>query len=269
MSWFNRILGGGIGLLFGGPIGSIVGLAIGHMLDKANETDGPGQSGARIFSRQFSSGVAESVQIAFFTAIFSLLAKVAKADGRISEQEGRHFLHILNEMQLQGELRQFAISTFNEAKNSSYTHTEFAVQLKQIAAKIPVGYAQSTSALLQQFFYSLVSMAMVDGHISRAEDLVLREIAAAFGFGEAMIRQAYSQLQGQTVTMDTAYDVLGVSPKVGDEELRSAYRRLAKETHPDTLLQQGLPPEMKASAEKRFHEIQSAWEQVRKQRGIS
>ena len=267
MSWFNRILGGGLGFLFGGPIGSIVGLAIGHMLDKANEANHSGQN-YRV-GDFFSSGRAasESLHLAFFTAIFSLLAKVAKADGRVSEEEGQHFLHILDEMQLQDELRQFAIFTFNEARNSSHTHWEFAGQLKEIAAK--VGYGGS--ALLQQFFYTLVSMAAIDGTISSAEDHLLREIAGAFGLGESMVRQAYSQFQlrGKAVQIETAYEVLGLSPSATDAELRSAYRRLAKETHPDTLVQQGLPPELRASAERRFHEIQDAWEQVRRQRGIN
>ena len=270
MSWFNRILGGGLGFLFGGPIGSIVGVAIGHMLDKANEATRSGQNyrvGDFFSSNQAAS---ESLHLAFFTAIFSLLAKVAKADGRISEEEGQHFLHILDEMQLQDELRQFAIFTFNEAKNSSHTHWEFARQLKEIAAKTGYG-GQGGSALLQQFFYTLVSMAAIDGTISSAEDHLLREIAGAFGLGESMVRQAYSQFQlrGQAVQIDTAYEVLGLSPSATDVELRSAYRKLAKETHPDTLVQQGLPPELRASAERRFHEIQDAWEQIRNQRGIN
>ena len=270
MSWFNRILGGSLGFLFGGPIGSIVGLAVGHMLDKANEANSSGQSSR--FGDFFSSNQAtsESLHLAFFTAIFSLLAKVAKADGRISEEEGQHFLHILDEMQLQDELRQFAIFTFNEAKNSSHTHWEFALQLKEIAAKVPMNYGgRGGSALLQQFFYTLVNMAAVDGTISSAEDHLLREIAGAFGFGESMVRQAYSQLRGQDVQIDTAYEVLGLYPSATDVEIRSAYRKLAKETHPDKLIQQGLPPELRASAERRFHEIQNAWEQIRKQRGIS
>ncbi|MEM9423660.1 MAG: co-chaperone DjlA, partial [Spirochaetota bacterium] len=249
---------------FGGPIGSMVGLAIGHMLDKAKEQSGTFSS--------LNGDPRESIQLAFFAAIFSLLAKVAKADGHISEKEGQHFLDILDQMGLQGELRQFAISTFNEAKNSPYTHKDFARQLREIAYQSLSGYGgHGRSAILQQFFYTLVGMAAADGHVSRAENVVLREIAEALGFGETILRQAYSQFQmgGQSVQLETVYEVLGVSPQASDNEVRSAYRKLVKETHPDKLVQDGLPPEMKASAEKRFHEIQEAWEQVRKQRGMT
>ncbi len=268
MSWFNRILGGGLGFLFGGPIGSMIGLAIGHMLDKANESSHPNLGESQSIEIPYNT---DSYQVIFFSAIFSLLAKVAKADGRISEEEGHHFLDILEQMGLQGKQRQFAISTFNEAKNSSYTHQEFASQLYQIINKMPLSYrGQNRMVILQQLFYTLVSMAAIDGQISRTEDQILREIAAAFYFDETVIRQVYSQFyEGQSFTMDTAYDILGVSVQASNEEIRNAYRKLVKETHPDTLIQQGLPPEMRASAEKRFREIQEAWEQIRKQRAIT
>ena len=268
MSWFNRILGGGLGFFFGGPIGSMIGLTIGHMLDKANENSTLNLDDDESTEIPYNT---DSYQAIFFSAIFSLLAKVAKADGRVSEEEGHHFLAILEQMGLQGKQRQFAIATFNEAKNSPYTHQEFAFQLYQIINKMPVHYrGQNRMVMLQQLFYTLVSMAAIDGQVSRAEDQLLREIATAFRFDETVIRQVYSQVhEGKSFTTDTAYDILGISTKASNEEIRNAYRKLVKETHPDTLIQQGLPPEMRTSAEKRFHEIQEAWEQIRKQRSIT
>lgn len=258
MNWRSRLLGAGLGWIFlGGPIGAVLGFLIAGILERGKRAErhswdmgpGLGESGA------------ESLQMVFFTAMFSLLAKVAKSDGRISEEEGRHFLMLLDQMGLDSGMRRIAVATFNEAKDSPYSSREFAQQLAAIC-RIHRGGA----VLLRQFFYQLMSMAAIDGVFSSQKDQLLRQIAGIFGLSASEVEQAYSQFNLQD--RDSCYQVLGVPPTVSDREVRDVYRKLVKENHPDRLVQQGLPREMKAQAEKRFREIQTAWEQIKRERGL-
>lgn len=68
--------------------------------------------------------------------------------------------------------------------------------------------------------------------------------------------------------MADAYSQLGVSPSASDDEIKKAYRALAKRYHPDTLKAQGLPDETVARANERMSKINAAWSAVRKERGL-
>ena len=56
--------------------------------------------------------------------------------------------------------------------------------------------------------------------------------------------------------MDDPYKVLGVSPNATDEEIKQAYRRLAKKYHPDR------NPDDKEAARK-MQEVNAAYEQIK------
>jgi len=63
--------------------------------------------------------------------------------------------------------------------------------------------------------------------------------------------------------LDEAYEVLGVSPAASDAELKSAYRNMASQYHPDKLVGQGLPSYMIQSTTECFQAIQSAYEYIK------
>jgi DnaJ like chaperone protein len=92
MSWWGKLIGGSVGFFFGGPLGAILGTAVGHSFDHAKAAVGGGN---------FGFGNPERVQIAFFTATFSVMGHLAKADGRVSEEEiaeVRTTMRICNEL---------------------------------------------------------------------------------------------------------------------------------------------------------------------------
>jgi len=64
-----------------------------------------------------------------------------------------------------------------------------------------------------------------------------------------------------------AYQVLGVAREASDAEVKSAYRRLMNQHHPDKLVAKGLPEEMVALATEKTQEIKAAYETVRAARG--
>jgi len=83
MSWLGKMIGGTIGFALGGPIGAIAGAAFGHtFVDKKEDVylSSRPQVGNRLSSN-------EEAQLIFFTAVFSMLAKIAKADGQVSDKE--------------------------------------------------------------------------------------------------------------------------------------------------------------------------------------
>ncbi len=65
-----------------------------------------------------------------------------------------------------------------------------------------------------------------------------------------------------------AYEALGVTETAGDREVKQAYRRLMSQYHPDKLIAEGMPEDMVKMATERTQEIQAAWEQVRRARGL-
>ena len=65
-----------------------------------------------------------------------------------------------------------------------------------------------------------------------------------------------------------AYAALGVAESASDAEVKKAWRRLMSQYHPDKLIAEGMPEDMVKMATERTQEIQSAWEQVRKARGL-
>lgn len=77
MSWLGKILGGTFGFFMGGPLGAVLGAALGHQFDK-------GMQGVERLGGGFNPGDQQRVQTAFFTATFSVMGHIAKADGHVS-----------------------------------------------------------------------------------------------------------------------------------------------------------------------------------------
>ena len=107
MGWLGKVLGGGLGFVFGGPIGALFGAGLGHMFyDERRDAGG-------VTARM--SG-AETRQAAFFTTVFAMLAKMAKADGRVSPEEIAMVERIMEErLHLSPEARRVAISIFTSS----------------------------------------------------------------------------------------------------------------------------------------------------------
>jgi DnaJ like chaperone protein len=64
------------------------------------------------------------------------------------------------------------------------------------------------------------------------------------------------------------YEVLGIDPSIGNEELKTHYRKLIAENHPDKLLARGVPEEFIAIATEKVATINEAYEAIARERGI-
>jgi len=264
MSWFGKIVGGTIGLMLGGPIGAMGGAALGHFFFDKQDSGGfggafgAGQAGGRPgympgggFTNQ------ERIQASYFVALFSMFGKIAKADGLVTRHEGDLVVRFIDQMGLSGQQREFAIRVFNEAKDSPYSAEDFARQFYQLTA--------GNSNIHLNMIDMLFQVASADGTIHELEEQMIRRIADVFRLGP----QQYDSIRSKYVQdTDRYYKILGCSPSSSDEEIRTAYRKLVREFHPDTVTSKGLPEEFVKFATRRFREIQEAYEEIKKERNM-
>ncbi|MFA7566107.1 MAG: TerB family tellurite resistance protein [Alkalispirochaeta sp.] len=252
MSWFGKLLGGTIGLMMGGPLGAIAGGALGHHLFD-RDASGVRQAGG-LSGRQSQL---DQRRAAYFLTLFSLLGKLAKADGQVTRKEGDLVLSFLDRMHVYGEPRAFAIRVFNEAKDSPHTAEDLARQF----AHFTVGQPHLRSTMLDMLF----QIALADGSLHPAEEEMIRRIAAILGVSEAEMDALHSHYVGTT---DKAYSVLGLTSDADDETVKKTYRRLVHEYHPDRIVSKGMPQEFVDFATDHFQKIQTAWDQIRQERNL-
>lgn len=108
MKVWGKILGGLFGFLLGGPLGALIGVAIGHAFDKG--------------LRNVTGAIPRArAQGAFFTAVFSVLGHLSKADGRVNEDEIRMAEAVMDRMGLPAPLREHAKMLFRRGKEPGFS----------------------------------------------------------------------------------------------------------------------------------------------------
>ncbi len=275
------MLGGTVGMMIGGPLGAIAGAAVGHHLfdkdssgaarrraeweKKLRDAAESQRSRTRSSTARPSSTAdsrspfnAEERQAAYFLALFSILGKLAKADGQITREEGQTVIEFLDRMKVGNDQRQFAIRVFNEAKNSRHDVDDFARQFAQMT----IGQADIRSSLVDMLF----RVALADNEFHPEEEKIIRSVGNILGIAAAEMEAIRARY---LASADHAYSVLGLTEDASDDEVKRTYRRLAQEYHPDRIVAQGMPEEFVEYATQRFQEIQTAWDQIRKDRGLS
>ena len=115
-----------------------------------------------------------------------------------------------------------------------------------------------------QLFHYLVQIAIADGQFDKSEKSVLEAIASTIGLSSSDAASVIAMFYKDT---GSAYAVLEIQPSATDDEVRSAYRRMAMKNHPDKVATLG--PEVQKAAEEKFRKIQEAYETIKKERGMS
>ena len=163
----------------------------------------------------------------------------------------------INSLPMPDREKQFARQVFNEAKTSRYSIDDFAHQLYRTVGNQPT--------LLLSFLDLLFQIAAADGKFHPAEEAALAKIKEIFNINEkqfADIKAAYFK------DLDTNYKILNCTPESSNEEIKSSYKKLVKEYHPDTIISKGLPEEFIDFAAERFREIQDSYEKIRQERNF-
>lgn len=270
MIW-GKLIGGLLGLLLLGGWGLLIGVIIGHQFDRGLERSLRGGAGsaagwsARVDPRR--------IQDSFFRATFSVMGHVAKADGRVSEDEIRAARGVMYHMRLSPEQVQAAIEHFTAGKQPEFSLDRMVERFRQACF--------GRRELLRAFVEIQVQAAMAGGGISQVEREILWRISSMLGLSrvdlaqiEALVRAQHAFRNRRAGTapsardFDEAYQVLGVERNASEKEIKTAYRRLMNQHHPDKLVAKGLPESMMENARVRTREIRTAYDKIKKQRGI-
>ena len=248
MGWFGKLAFGSMGLLIGGPLGAVAGAALGHHLVDKTENR---MIGGRTLIH------AEQTQAAYFVSMFSILGKLAKADGVVTRDEIAVVEHFISNLNMAETEKQFARQVFSEGMDSRYSIDDFALQFQQVSMGQP--------AVRVSFLDLLFRIAAADSRFHPAEEAALSRIKEIFRISD----QQFNNMKAAYFKDDDRfYKVLNCTPDCSNEEIKTRYKKLVKDFHPDTIVSKGLPEEFTEFATKRFQEIQEAYEYVRQERSF-
>ena len=255
MQWLGKGIGGLVGALFG-PVGSLVGVLIGHQWDQS-------KGGAR-------RGTVQEISRLFFETTFEVMGRVAKIDGRVSEDEVRVARRIMHGMRLSDEQVQYAIEHFTRGKSADFPlERRLEALAEQLAGR---------GDLARAFVQIQLQAAVGAGDVGHEKRQTLWQVASALGVSRAELAQLEAIVRGlagggpaqatSAQSLEAAYRVLGIAPQATNGEVKTAYRRLMNQHHPDKLVARGLPESMISVAEQKTHEVRTAYERIKTQRGF-
>ncbi|WP_235263429.1 co-chaperone DjlA [Nitrincola sp. A-D6] len=214
----------------------------------------------------------------FFRATFTVMGKIAKADGRVTESEIDFAREVMARMQLNEAAKQQAIQYFSQGKQADFDMQSVLKPLALVLRhRLPVKL---------MFLELQLQVAMADGDMSAAELSVIEEICHLLAFSSIEMRAVMQRIQAAQAfarhagdwdhatgrshesLMAEAYGVLGISESASDAEIKKAWRKLMSQHHPDKLVSRGMPEAMMQLAKERTQEIQSAYDRIRTARGF-
>jgi DnaJ like chaperone protein len=262
MAWRGKAVGASIGVLAGGPVGALVGLFLGHLVDAAQTQDEPG---AR-------TPPADDVQEAFFRCAFQVMGHVAKADGRVSEAEIQAARAAMAQMRLDERRVQAAIEYYRAGKASDFPLDATVRELYRMCAERP--------DLCRAFVQLQLQTALAGEALNAATRKVLLRVSRLLDVSSYELVQMEAVLRLQragrdaagasppSARLDGAYAVLGVTREASDADVTRAYRRLMNRNHPDKLQARGASEAVLKNAAEKTRQIRAAYELIREARGM-
>jgi len=241
MANYSKWIAGGIGWAFGGPIGAIIGFAIGSMLDGASNDNrlGPGS--------EQPSGRGD-----FNVSLLVLSAAVMKANGKVKKSELEYVKQFL--------VGQFGAQHAKELLIALRDMLDKPIPLNQVTAQISMNMANAMRLQLMQYLFGI---AKADGIVDQRELKLLQQISDGLRLSSADFNSLKSMFY---VDSASHYDVLNLKKTASETEIKKAYRKLAVEYHPDKVMNLG--EEYQKAAKEKFQKVQEAYEQIKLERGI-
>ena len=285
--WIGKIAGGLLGGLALGPIGIPLGVLLGHQFDE-HMADEP-----EPISAEDLAAIGER----FFRSTFRVMGYLAKADGRVSEQEISAARAVMEDLRLGPAQVREAIACFTEGRQPDF---DFRSELSALS-RVCRGRPDLARVFLEIQLRAALAGNNLEGpvrrllsHLAAALDISALEFVhleamlriqrgafhagygdgadydyggdAGYGGGAYVGGGAFAAARNRK--LEAAYRVLETRADASDAEVSKAYRRQLQRHHPDKLKANGLPESMLSHAKQRTQQIIEAWELVRAHRGI-
>ena len=192
--------------------------------------------------------------VGFTSAVVGLGAKLAKADGVVTDNEIMMFARVF---QAAPEDADAVRRVFNLARQTVRGYQSYA---RRIGKKY-----KARPCLLEGVLDGLFMIAGADGVVTADELEYLETVAMEFGFDDV----TFNRIKASHLGMDRAdpYRILGVTHDADFDDIKTAYRKLMADNHPDRVVTNGAPREFEAAAHDKAAAITSAYAKIRAERG--
>ena len=246
MGNFVKWLGAGLGFTLGGPIGSILGFAVGSFIDGFSKED--------LQLAKSYGATSSNVQSGDFEISLLLLSSVViKADGKVNEREllfvREHFKRMYGKERANNAFKLFKVFI----KSNQISTPQICAQIRQ----------NLTHASRLQLVHFLFGIANSDGSVHEVEVNAIKTIAGYLYVNHHDFESIKAMFYDSS---DSAYRILEIEKTATNDEVKLAYRKMAKKYHPDKL--QHLGDEHIKGAEEKFKQVSKAYEQIQKERGL-
>tara|TARA_Y100000817_G_scaffold302802_1_gene284109 strand:+ start:944 stop:1651 length:708 start_codon:yes stop_codon:yes gene_type:complete len=230
---YKKWIWGGLGWAIGGPIGGILGYALGAMGQSVN------------YAGQTKGGD-------FLSVILILFASVMKADGVQKKSELEYIKKFLVSQFGVNQTKQL-LQIFKKILEQDYSLEEVCLQIK----------SKMDKASRLQLIHILFGLSQSDGDVHPEEIKVINKISNLLGISNTEYQSIESMFKED---LDSAYKVLGINSNSTDLEIKKAYRRMANKFHPDKIAHLG--EEYKNIAQEKFKSVSDAYHKIKKDRNI-
>jgi DnaJ like chaperone protein len=238
----GKWIGGGLGWAFGGPIGALLGFALGSVLDGSGSAESPKTNEKRRITQTEPGDFGVSMVV--------LAACVMKSDGKVLQSELSY-------------VRSFLLKQFGTDKAKEYLLVLREVLKREVPVRdvcYQIKHYMNLSSRLQLIHF-LFGIAAADGAITEKEYGVSFSISSYLGISQ----QDYLSIKSMFVQSSTSdYQILEITKDASDEEVKKAYRRMAMKYHPDKVSHLG--DEVQRAAKEKFQNVQKAFENIKKSR---
>lgn len=190
---------------------------------------------------------------AFTTALVSLAAKMAKADGISVPSEAEAFEKFLD---VEPDQLANVRHVYAQATQDTAGFEAFAERIAELMADDP--------DTKRRVFECLFFIACSDGILHPAEDQFLHEVARRFGYDD----QEFQAIRATFVhDPGSPYAVLDIAPDASDRAIKSRYKKLVAANHPDRLIAAGAPTGVVKAATAKVAAFNVAYDQIQQLRG--